>query len=54
MIGSVPYDGIKFVRIHYLLDLLHYTSASEVDCSSSSFTCYDSVRAHTTKTCQLP
>ncbi|EDQ91139.1 uncharacterized protein MONBRDRAFT_23268, partial [Monosiga brevicollis MX1] len=41
LIGSVPHDGIKYVRIHFLLDLIHVANAYEVDCDSATWTCFN-------------
>lgn len=30
LLGSVPHGGIKYVRIHYLIDLLHAIDAKKV------------------------
>lgn len=45
-VGSVPFEGIKWVRIHFLLDLLHYLDAKDVPggSSNSNFTIFNDVR----------
>jgi hypothetical protein len=42
----VPFEGIKWVRIHFLLDLLHYVDATDVPGGSSNtnFTIFNAVR----------
>jgi hypothetical protein len=41
--GSVPHSGIQYVRIHFLLELIHVANATEALCTNTNFTCYSQV-----------